>query len=67
MLMILHTFFFIEWYDQAYKDQLDIFIDCLNNNKPTLVNFEDGRKTLLIANAAYKSLETNKSVKINYN
>jgi len=58
--------FFIERYDQAYKDQLDIFINCINNNKPTLTNFDDGRNALLIANAAYESLENKKSVKIDY-
>ena len=41
--------------------------NCIINKKPTSVNFDDGRIALIIANAAYESLETNKSVKINYN
>ena len=59
--------FFIERYDIAYKNQLEHFINCIINKKPTSVNFDDGRIALIIANAAYESLETNKSVKINYN
>ena len=58
--------FFIERYDVAYKNQLENFINCIINKKPTTVNFEDGRKALIIANAAYDSLENKKIVKINY-
>ena len=42
-------------------------MDCIINKKPTTVNFEDGRKALIIANAAYESLDNKKLVKINYN
>ena len=58
--------FFIERYDVAYKNQLENFINCIVNKKPTSVNFEDGRNALIIANAAYESLATGKSVKIKY-
>ena len=34
--------------------------------KPMAVNFEDGRSALIIANAAYESMEYKKSIKINY-
>jgi myo-inositol 2-dehydrogenase/D-chiro-inositol 1-dehydrogenase len=59
--------FFIERYDVAYKNQLENFINCIVNKKPTSVNFEDGRNALIIANAAYESLNTGKSVIIKYN
>ena len=59
--------FFIERYETAYKNQLENFVNCINNKKPTTVNFEDGRKALIIANAAYESLKTKQSIKINYN
>ena len=36
-----------------------------NKNKPT-VTFEDGRNALILANAAYESFETAKSVKVNF-
>ena len=58
--------FFITRYDEAYKKQLENFLDCVINNKPTSVNFEDGRSALIIANAAYESMEYKKSIKINY-
>ena len=58
--------FFITRYDVAYKKQLDNFLDSIINNKPTSVNFEDGRNALIIANYAYKSIKYNKSIKINY-
>ena len=58
--------FFHERYDQAYIQQLHIFIDCIINNKPTHVNFEDGRISLIIANAAYESFQSGKKIKINY-
>ena len=58
--------FFIERYDLAYKNQLENFVNCIIDKKPTTVNFEDGRKALIIANAAYESLATGKSIKIKY-
>jgi len=58
--------FFIERYDVAYKNQLDNFVNCIIDKKPPTVNFEDGRIALIIANAAYESLENKKSVKIDY-
>lgn len=60
-------FFFIERYQQAFLDQLDAFIEALESNKPTQVNFEDGRKALILANAAYKSLESGTTVEVIYN
>jgi len=58
--------FFIERYEVAYKNQLENFANCIINKKPPTVNFENGRIALIIANAAYESLETKKLVKINY-
>ncbi|MBO6468379.1 MAG: inositol 2-dehydrogenase [Pelagibacteraceae bacterium] len=59
-------FFFIERYDQAYKDELDEFVDIVIENKKPTVTFEDGRNALILANAAYESFNTGKSVKVNY-
>ena len=59
-------FFFIERYEQAYKDQLGDFVDIVMNNKKPTVTFEDGRNALLLANAAYESFETGKSTKVHY-
>ena len=59
-------FFFIERYQQAYKDQLNSFIESINTNSNPKVTFEDGRKALIIANAAYESYKNKKIVDINY-
>ena len=59
-------FFFIERYDQAYKDQLDAFINIVINKEKPSVTFEDGRNALILANAAYESFETGKSVRVDY-
>tara|TARA_B110000037_G_scaffold30478_1_gene36487 strand:- start:547 stop:1542 length:996 start_codon:yes stop_codon:yes gene_type:complete len=54
--------FFLERYAEAFVAELNAFIDCVSNNKPTEVGFEDGAKALALAEAAYQSLETRKSV-----
>ena len=59
-------FFFIERYQQAYRDQFKSFIDCMKMNITPKVTFEDGRKALIIANAAYESFENKQTVEINY-
>ena len=59
-------FFFIERYQQAYRDQFKSFIECMKMNITPKVTFEDGRKALIIANAAYESFENKKIVEINY-
>ncbi len=61
---ILH--FFIERYEQAYRDQFNHFIDSIKNNKKPSVGFRDGRNALIIANAAYESNKHKKTIKINY-
>ena len=60
-------YFFIERYDQSYKDQLNDFVNNVLNNKKPSVTFEDGRNALILANAAYESFESGKSVKVNFN
>jgi len=56
--------FFIERYGPSYKLQLDNLASfVLKKTKPG-ANFEDGEKSLIIANAAYKSLSSKKVVKI---
>ncbi len=58
--------FFIDRYEEAYKLQLDDLIDLVQNRKNPRASFEEGRKAIIIANAAYKSLSFNKVVKINF-
>jgi len=56
--------FFIERYDQAYKNQLNDFVNTVIDKQQPSVTFEDGRKALIIANAAYKAFETGTSTKV---
>ena len=59
-------FFFIERYRQAYLDQFDAFIETIENQKQPLVEFEDGRRALMLANAAYQSLEKGQAVRVDF-
>ena len=58
--------FFIERFDQAYKNQLEDFVNRVSNIETISVKYEDGRIALIIANAAYESLKKNTSVLIDY-
>ena len=58
--------FFIERYSEAYKLQLeDLFMMCSKNHEP-LANFEDGRKSLALAQKAIESVKSKKFEKIKY-
>ena len=59
-------FFFMERYKQAYKDQFNEFVKCVLKKTNPKVTFDDGKKALIIANAAYKSLESGKVVNIKF-
>lgn len=61
---LLH--FFIQRYTQAYLDELDEFIDVVINHTPPTVDFEDGRKALILADAAWESVHSGRSVKVTY-
>jgi myo-inositol 2-dehydrogenase/D-chiro-inositol 1-dehydrogenase len=56
--------FFLERYMQAYVDEVSSFIDAVINDKPVLVNVEDGLKPVLIGLAAKLSLAENRPVKV---
>jgi len=56
--------FFIDRYEEAYKLQLDDLIDLIQKRKNPRASFEEGRKAIIIANAASKSLKSKKFVKI---
>ena len=59
-------YFFIERYEQAYKDQFNDFIKTITAKSKASVSFEDGRNALIIANAAYESFNSGKVVDIHY-
>ena len=58
--------FFIERYEQAYRDQFNDFIGTIKQKKQPSVSFEDGRNALILANAAYDSYNSGKVIDINY-
>ena len=56
--------FFIERYKEAYKLQLNDLKMFITNNIKPLAQFEEGRKALIMANAAAKSLKSKKFEKL---
>lgn len=56
--------FFIERYRHAFDGQLDSFLDAVAGGKPTQVSLDDGIKALMLAEAAYESLQKNRTALI---
>jgi myo-inositol 2-dehydrogenase/D-chiro-inositol 1-dehydrogenase len=56
--------FFLERYASAYRLELAAFIDAVVHKKPLPVDGEDGRKALVLAEAATKSLRTGRAIGI---
>ena len=61
---LLH--FFIERYAESYRRQVDAFADAVERGGRTSPTFEDGRRALILANAAGESLRSGQSVKVSY-
>ncbi len=57
-----YEFFFLERYSDAFMASLDGFVDCVENGSPPLANFEDGRRALILAEAAYLSMKEKRLV-----
>ena len=47
--------FFIERYQEAFMAEIDAFVASVREKTPPEVGFEDGRRALLLAEAAYRS------------
>ena len=58
--------FFIDRYVDAYKLQLDELASYSKKKKNPISSFEDGRRALIIANAASNSLKLKKQIKIKF-
>ena len=58
--------FFIDRYVDAYKLQLDELASYTIKRKQPISSFEDGRRALIIANAASASLKEKKQIKIQF-
>ena len=58
--------FFVERYKDAYRNQLYDFSKFVKRNIKPLAEFEEGRKALIMANAAKKSLISKNFEKLNF-
>ena len=56
--------FFIERYREAFDAEIDAFVACVEKGEAPLVGFEDGRRALVLAEAAMKSAVEGRSVKV---
>ncbi|MCP4385012.1 MAG: inositol 2-dehydrogenase, partial [Hyphomicrobiales bacterium] len=59
-------YFFIERYRAAYEGEIRDFIDQITAGKPPNVTFEDGRRALLLAEAAIQSFKENRPIQVDY-
>ncbi len=59
---VLH--FFIERYQEAYNAEIQAFVEAVEAGGPMPVSFEDGRRALMLANAAYESLASGRAVTV---
>ncbi len=57
-------YFFIDRYPEAYDNEINDFIDAVANNREPAVTFEDGRRALMLADAANESLKTGAVVRV---
>ncbi len=58
--------FFIDRYLQAYRDELAEFIEVVEHGARPTAGFEDGRRALILADAAWEALRSGRSVRIRY-
>ena len=56
--------FFLERYQQAYKAELDAYIDALVKGAPMPTTVQDGLKALKLADAAVESVKTGRAVRL---
>lgn len=56
--------FFIERYQQAFMAEIGAFVDAIEAGTPTEVGFEDGRRALILAEAAYRSIAEQRLVRV---
>jgi myo-inositol 2-dehydrogenase / D-chiro-inositol 1-dehydrogenase len=57
-------FFFLERYAEAYRAELNAFLDAFESGKPMPVGPADGRQALVLAEAALESARSGRRVKV---
>lgn len=56
--------FFIERYAEAFTAEIGAFVDCIEQGGEPEVGFEDGRRALILAEAAYTSIAAGRMVRV---
>jgi myo-inositol 2-dehydrogenase/D-chiro-inositol 1-dehydrogenase len=56
--------FFLERYAESYRRELDAFVSAVLDHKPVPVGAEDGRRALMLADAALESARAAKAVRV---
>lgn len=59
-------YFFVERYAQSYKDEWAHFVRVMKHQEPPSASGEDGRRALMLAEAAYQSLASGMRVEVTY-
>lgn len=59
-----YQFFFLERYLEAFMAEIDGFVDCVEKGVAPLASFEDGRRALILAEAAYISMREGRMVNV---
>jgi myo-inositol 2-dehydrogenase / D-chiro-inositol 1-dehydrogenase len=59
---LLH--FFIERYREAFDAEIGAFVEAVETRQPATVGFDDGRRALVLAEAALKSIAQGRAVKV---
>ncbi len=57
-----YLYFFIERYREAFAAEIAAFVECVEQGTEPEVGFEDGRRALILAEAAYRSLSEGRMV-----
>ena len=56
--------FFIDRYGESYMAEIDAFVRSIEEGAPSPLTLEDGRRALVLAEAAYLSLATGRRVSV---
>jgi myo-inositol 2-dehydrogenase/D-chiro-inositol 1-dehydrogenase len=59
-----YQFFFLERYNEAFMAEIDGFVDCVEKGATPLASFDDGRRALILAEAAYLSMKERRMVQV---
>lgn len=59
-------YFFTERYREAYVRELDAFVEAVRDRRTPPVTFEDGRRALILADAAYEALRSGTTVTVSW-